>query len=1086
MGEPTLFIMTYHQLGTIGQRLVHLVAVLFLFATPSFLRAQGVVDSGLTGIVRNASGAPVSGATIVATHEPTGTRYTATTGATGRYNFRGLIVGGPYTVTATSDGSTLASASGVTTQLGSEVDVNLAPPAAGEEVITLDRFTVDGDVLALDSGATGAGSVLTSQRIQLQPTSQRSFQDMARTNAFVTFRQSVTDRLEQQITAVGQNNRYNSVMLDGARINDQFGLNGSGLQSFFNPISLETIEQFSVSVSPYDARQSGFTGAAINAVTKSGTNRFSGSAYTYYTDQDLAGEDEFGATSGTKPLDEQKTYGFTLGGPLWPNRLFFFANFEKFERTTAASQAGFVPASSELSAINARLTQITGFDFGTFGGPGGLVTEDEKRLLKIDWNITSDHRLSLRYNDTKGSLPQFGRFSTTATLNGLGQGGLSAPRGTALSSNFYTQERTEEVWAGSIQSQWTSDLKTEFKYSNTSYEQLTTSPIAFPEIRIFGVNGTFGSATVPNGFVALGTEQFRHGNVIQVDTSSYSGNADYFWRDFTFTAGFDREESEFYNLFRQGSYGLFDYASVADFVADAPRAFTRSFYVQGTPAADISEFAITGFFGQAKWDISPRLNATLGLRLDTVESDTRPTFNQRFSDAFGIRNDGNVDGAQSVSPRLGFNYSVDDDRTAQIRGGIGHFQGRAPWVFVSNAYGNTGVGRFNSNTIPTGNLTGYLASGFDRANPIGVAATDLDPNARREVNLLEDELELPSVWRGNLAAETKLPILGLTASVEWVQTHTDKALFTDNLNIRPSGAPAADGRIRFAGSATSPGAVSTAFGNVIRVRNIEEGRSSYVTFMLDRPMTNRWSANFSYTRGRSVEAQSFGQTVAVDGWSRNAVFNQNTVELSRSDFEVRDRVQLTLGKMWAWKKGWETTTSLYYEGRTGNPYSFAYSNDLNGDGTSGNDLVYVPNGAGDPVMDFSAMPAAQRDALLAFVDNSELRDYKGKYAPRNAFTQPWQNRLDIRLAQRIPIYSPAELEIFVDFINFGYWLSRDTFGFVEELGNNNGVFARRLLGSAAYTADGKIAPTYTATPADATINNLASRWRFQFGARLKF
>jgi hypothetical protein len=1068
-----------------------------------FAFAQGVVSSGLTGLVRDNAGKPVAGATLTATHVPTGTAYTATSTDTGRYYFRGLIVGGPYTLVANATGKKAAETVEIVTELGQDIDINVTLSPA--EVVVMEKFTVAGTTTDLDSTAVGAASILTRERLLAQPTAQRSFADMARTNSAVTLRNVFGDRQEAMLTAVGQNNRFNSITLDGARINDQFGLNASGLQSFFNPLSLETAEQVAISVSPYDVRLSGFTGASINVVTRSGTNRFSGSLYGYYTDQEYADADVIGAFAGKRPLDKRETWGATLGGPIWKNKIFFFGNYEKFDRTQAAAEPTMVPDAASLTAITnafAAIRTASGktFDIGSFGGASSLATEEEKKLYKIDWNLTKDHRLSVRYNETVGTLPQFGRSNGIGgTFSGIvGAAGPVATRGTALTSNFYSQIRSEDVWAATLNNQWTPELKSEFKWSKTAYEQLTASPVIFPEVRVFGASGTGsdGRPVTGTGVVVLGTEQFRHGNIIRVKTESYSGNADYFWKNFTFTGGFDREESDFFNLFRQSSYGVFDYASLADLAADRPASFSRAFFVNGTPAADISSFSITGVFGQAKWDVSSTLNLTAGARFDFVESETRPPLNQNFVNTFGLRNDGNVDGTQVVSPRLGFNWSVDEARTMQVRGGFGYFTGRAPWVFISNAYGNTGVGRFNQ--LATGanapQLATYLRNSFDFANPIGSSAVDLDPNARREINLLQNGLKLPAVWRGNLAVERKLPFLDTVLTAEVIHTINDKALFADNLNIRPlvvtaTSGPAVglDGRQRYNGGAATAGATSLAFTNVIRTRNISEGKSTYFSLALNRAMKNNWSYNATYTRGRSTEAQAFGQTVGVNAWDRNAAFNPNAIEVQRSDFEVRDRIQLSLARRFEFKKGWRTTASLYYEGHTGNPYSHVYGNDINGDGVAANDLVYVPTGPTDPKISLASMNATQQAGYFAFLQSSGLGKFAGTYAPRNSFVQPWINQLDLRLTQKLPIYQPVEVELFFDFINFGYWLSRKTFGYTELFTTqSNAVFYRRVMGNATYNAQGQIVPTYTADPANWTIDNIASRWRVQFGATVRF
>jgi hypothetical protein len=1017
-----------------------------------------------------------------------------------------MIVGGPYTLSATAAGKKPVELTDITAQLGQDSDVNVS--LAPADVVVMQKFTVGATVDDLDSTATGSGSVLTRDQFLTQPTAQRSFADMARTNSMVTLRNVFGDRQEGMLTAVGQNNRFNSIMLDGARINEQFGLNASGLQSFFNPLSLETAEQVSISVSPYDVRQSGFTGAAINVVTRSGTNTFHGSIYGYYTDAKYADADVVGPSAGQRPPDERKTWGATLGGPLWKNHLFFFANYEKFERIQNAAGPTMTPAAGDLTTITNALAAIQSsagktFDLGTFGGGGSLITDEEKKLYKIDWNLTKDHRLSVRYNETVGTFPQFGRFNSLGGTFASFFPGLTATRGTSLSSNFYTQTRTEEVWATTLNNQWSSNLKSEFKWSKTSYEQLTTTPVTFPEVRVFGVAGVGSdgrpvtdSAGGPSGAVVLGSEINRHGNVLRTDTESYSGNADYFWKNFTFTAGFDREKSEFYNLFRAGSYGVFDYASLADLVADRPRIFVRSIYVQGTSPSENSDFTVTGIFGQAKWDVTPRLNLIAGLRYDMVESDTRPLRNNLFESTFGLRNDGSVDGTQIISPRVGVNLSLDESRATQVRGGFGYFTGRAPWVFISNAFGNTGVGRFSEMRVGPAvpQLSAYLRNTFDPANPIGSAANDADPNARREISLITDGLKLPAVWRANLAFERKMPFLSSTFTLEAIHSINDKAFFTDNMNIRPlvptaTSGPAVglDGRQRFNGIATGAGAASTAFGNVMRVRNISEGKSTYISYGLSRPMKDNWSFNVTYTRGTSKEAQAFGQTTPVEGWSRNAVFNQNRVEVERSDFEIKNRVQISLAKRFELLKGWSTTASLYYEGHTGSPFSYAYQNDLNNDGINANDLVYVPSGDSDPNVDYSGMTPAQRADFLAFLHSSGLANYAGSHAPRNAFAQPWINQLDLRFTQKLPIYRPVEVELFVDFINFGYWLSRKQFGYVELLTNsNNAVFYRRLMGPATYNSTGQVRPTYTGEPSDATIDNIASRWRVQFGATVRF
>ena len=514
-------------------------------------------------------------------------------------------------------------------------------------------------------------------------------------------------------------------------------------------------------------------------------------------------------------------------------------------------------------------------------------------------------------------------------------------------------------------------------------------------ILITGLSGTdlLNNSSITNGSYIAGTEQFRHGNVINVVNQQLSATGDYFWKNFVFTGGVQREWSEFLNLFRAGSYGLVAFRNLNDFLVDTNAVITRNYVDPAArPMADISEFATTGIFGQAKWNVSDRLNVNFGVRLELAEAGLKPALNQPLLTTTGFRNDGSLDGVKTVSPRIGFNYALDDKRTTQLRGGVGHFLGRAPWVFFSNSFGNTGVGTFSRSSTDTvsplsSSFATYMAS-FDPANPIG-QGTD-NPTLRREVAFNDDGVRLPSVWRANLAVDRKLPFLSSTITAEYVHTKVDTALRTTNENLRPlAGALALDGRARFSGvPTTQANALYSAFTNLYRVSNANVGKSDYFSVTWDRPMKDKWSFNLAYTRGRASEAQANGQTTAGGQFQRNVVFNQNTIEEGTADFEVKDRVQLSLSRQFEFVKKFKSTVSLYYEGRTGNPYSFVFGGDPNGDGVTFNDAAVIPTSPTDARFDFSGMTSAQQTAFFAFLDKSGLSKYAGQaYVPR-AVGQP--------------------------------------------------------------------------------------------------
>lgn len=1109
-----------------------------IFLGASWSGLAQMVSSGITGLVRADTGVAVSGAEVKVVHVPTNTTYTAVTSETGRFKFTGLRPGGPYTVSATSSSYTVQSLTDVETSLGDDTDVVLA---AKSSVVVMEKFVLVADPATLDANAMGASSVLSARRVELQPTSTRSFADLMKTNPFVTV------RAFPQVTALGMNNRYNSIMLDGARLNDQFGLASSGIFSLKNPFSLDAIEQFSVSLTPYDVTQSGFAGASINAVSKSGTNEFHGSAYYIYTSYQWQGKDLSGSNNGRRPTPfYERTTGYTLGGPILKDRLFFFLNYEKFSNPSGSpSNPGFTPNSTFLSTLDTQVKALPGgANLGSFGGAGANLDTEEKKLAKIDWNITADHRLTVRYSETDGARPSFNSFnpgtgfSANVTLPGVSNTGFTNGI-TSLSSSYYTLSVLEKVWAGQIFSNWSPSLKTQLGYSKNDSSSLRAMPATFPELRILNVPGTSttGAAISTGNAFSLGSEISSQGNGVIVKTQSYNAHAEYTWGKINFKGGFDREESDFDNLFRAGSYGVFayNYSPTLNVATATPVAFGRNVAQQGFPGTDVSRMEQTGYFLQASWTPLSRLNVVLGLRYDEFGSPIAPPLNAAFGTAFnayfpGIRNNGTIDGASLLAPRLSFNYSVDEERRMQVRGGVGLFMGRNPWVWISNSYGNAGYGRFAITTPSTAiatppTLTQYLQGGFsnsdpafkfDAANPMGT--TNLTAAAGSPaINLIQPGLKPPTNLRGNLALDFKVPALGGTFTVEYIYNKQTEAMFYENLNLRVLNGDAqnkptatsygADGRLRFATNAAGNGGAGnaplvTGFGNVLRLRNVTAGDSRYFSLMLDRPLRKGYAYNLAYTRGRATEAQPAGSSTAGSQWSFNHVFNQGAVEVSRSDYEIRDRVQGTYSREFNWIRRLKTVVSLYYEGRSGQPYTYVYgnaagsSNDLNKDGNGANDLVAVPRSLTDPRFDFSGMTAVQQSAYMGMLQTTGLAKYAGSYAPRNAFTTSWQNRLDLRFSQEVRTVGRVRLEVFADFMNFGSWIARGIFNYVETINasttNSNQVMA---VGGATYTAAGLIRPVVALNP-DGTVNFPAtstvlpnsadSRWRIQGGVRLKF
>jgi len=1081
--------------STIKRLVFVAVATLAILLSPSSF-AQ-ITTAGMSGVVRDTEGKPVAGAAVTATHLPTNAVFRTVSSAQGRYAFRGLPVGGPYSVSATLEGDTTEPLSGVYALLGSDVEANLLMRSS---VVVLEEFVAVGSRSDLDPTATGTGMTLDAERLSAKPSSERSLADLISASPLVTLRDTFGDREESQLSAVGQNNRYNSIQIDGSRINDLFGLNATGLASFYNPLSVDDIEQLSIDINPYDVRKAGFTGASVNVVTKSGTNEFHGDVTYIFRGDSVFGLQMHGinpresSVSGTRiiPRLERETYRVSLRGPIIKNRLFFALSYDDFKSVSAGrDERG---DTTFEGAILSRLDQITSaagksIDWGSpVTGATVNTTVEEKINAKVDWKINENHSLTARYTKTEGELPQFGNFGNgTSNLNGVNGGITITPDG-----HFYSQTRVEETYSAKLNSRWTSNLSTEFRYSTTVQDQNTPLNTVAPMVLITGVTATdlINGQVTNNASYVAGTEQFRHGNVIQVDNEQIGGVADYVYENFVFTLGFEREQTDFYNLFRNGSYGTVAYRNYADFLADANAVIQRNVYDPNVrDVADVSDFATTGVFFGTTWDVSSRLKIQGGLRYEFTDSAT-PPLNQAFVTATGFRNDGSPDGASSLSPRLGFNLALDAEGTTRIRGGIGHFTGRAPWVIFSNSWNAPGVGSGTllsaQSQLPT-SLTAYLRDHFDPENPIGTF-TD-NPAIRREVDWVDDGIDMPSSWSANLAVDQKVPFLDTILSAEIVLRKVDTALFVTNENLRPT-TLGADGRQRFAGNPnTQNNARFSGYTNLIHVQNTDVGESTYATIQWSRPMKNRWGFDLSYTRGKSTEAQSIGQTTAGGQWFRNAVFNQNEVEEGTSDFETKDRVQLSIARKFEFIKKAPTTASIYYEGRTGQPYSWVFGGDLNGDGQSFNDRVAVPTDINDARFNFSAMGQAERDAFFAYLESSGLSAYAGGVAPKNAFVEPWVNRLDLKIAQEVPIRGPAKLILGLDFINFGSFISKSTFGYTEiSPFLSNGVFRTRTLttGSTTYDSSGRIQPRFASQPVGFNVSNEMSRWRIQLTAKLVF
>jgi hypothetical protein len=805
------------------------VAVAIVAAAPAF--AQNTT-AGISGRVTSADGKPVAGATVAITHVESGSVNNVTTDADGRYAARGLRVGGPYTITIGKAGQ-VDKREGVFLSLAETLALDAT---LGEAVATV-VVTGQGGASKFNSSNVGSGTNINSAQLNALASIQRNLQDYARTDARV----AQTDKERGEISAAGQNSRYNSITIDGVNISDTFGLESNNLPTLKQPISIDAIQSVQVNLSNYDVTQKGYTGANINAVTKSGTNDWHGSVYYVFRNDQLVGDrwDSAKQDYFLPPPFKETTKGVTLGGPLIKDKLFLFANYEELHSSRGAPTFGPVGSNlqnvaitpSSISSFQSIAKSKYGIDIGTLDVPSGAEVVVKDQLIKLDWNINDNHRANFRYTKTDQTEPIFSNFSTSS----LG-----------LTSNWYNQGKTIETKVAQLFSDWTPDFSTEIKLSRRDYESVPVNGSTLPQIALNFQNALpagMAASTPSSRFIDAGTERSRQFNQLFTTTDDLYFGGTLALGGHEIKAGADYTNNKIFNAFLQDIYGNYTFrcinssaslsynslpggincatASVADnekavlenFERGRPSAYQVQVPFAGKTLQDgVARWSIadTGLFLQDTWKVNKQLTLNAGVRLDRLSVPDAPianaaaaaplvpgnaATNTRQSGGFGLNNSVTVDGESLVQPRLGFNLNLDtaDKRKQQLRGGLGLFQGAAATVWLSNPFSNTGVAtRFvgcggSFAACPT---TGGLFS----ADPLNQPTNFTGSPPAAGVDFIQPGMAQPSVWKANLAFDAELPWYGLTAGAEWMHTKNKLGIYYRQLNLGAVTRTGTDGR----------------------------------------------------------------------------------------------------------------------------------------------------------------------------------------------------------------------------------------------------------------------------------------------------
>jgi outer membrane receptor for ferrienterochelin and colicin len=1010
-----------------------MVAVLMIAVLPWGVTLAQETASSINGTIVDSSGNVLSGATVIVTHEPTGQVKTLTTNDAGRYSARGLRVGGPYKIEVRNGGYSDAEEGNVFIKLGEDRTIDAVLVADAISLDTVKAVGVAPVSATFDPDNMGTGSSISEDQITNLPTVDRNIQDYVRLDSRVNIRS-----FGEGISVSGVNNRFNNISIDGVGIGDPFGLEAGGSPGLSQPFSLDTIQELNVQLSPYDVTLSNFTGANINAITKSGTNEFTGRAAVYYSSEDLQRDDSSDFT--------REVYSLSAGGPIIKDKLFFFLAYEKEEQTRLAPTTNVDPAVIQQVADISQ--NVWGFDAGDFNPPKDAVTEEESIVVKLDWNINEYHRASFKYQNNEDSQPIFADV-----------GGGEA----SLSSHWYTNDFENKSYNLNLYSDWTANFSTELRISNSEFDKAPGLNARLPQVEVEVGNGQS---------VFLGTELFRHANELNVVTDNIYLEGNYFMGDHDLTFGVDWREQDINNTFVFASLGQYVFESIDDYangIHDFYQLRIGSDPANPLPAADWS-WENLGLFIQDKWTVNDRLTLVYGLRYDKPDAGDRPRFNQSFFDSYGFANNGVVNEG-TFQPRIGFNYDMSDERMMQLRGGVGVFTGGTPNVWLSNSFTNTG-----------GDVAVYRDFG---SGVIFTPDPDNQPiftgSSTQDVDVLDPDFKIPTVLKSNIAVDAELPWWGLIGSVELEYIKQQDAIHYQHLNLGAPTGTFADGRLSYLCdpndfSNTRSDArcnADPAFNDVLFLTNTSKGETKRATVSLELPQTEHWYAKASYTYTDATEVSAGTSSRAISNWNNTPAFNVNEPLAATSAYEVENAFVFFTNYQNMFFGDNYTNIGLVWVSQDGEPFSYTYRTDINGDGIRDNDLFYVPM----PNEYVLADPSEAAD-FEAFLQSSGLAQYRGRVAPRNAFKAPRINTVDLNISQELPAWGPVRATLFLNIKNLGNLLDSD-WGQVVTAGFDGDDVANLISidENGVQTIDWN-GPTRFST------NRTASQWRAQLGFRL--
>lgn len=1097
-------------------RILPLLLAAFLF--PFVMNAQ-VTTSSITGFVKSDKGEPLEGATITAIHVPSGTRYVTLSKKDGNFTLPNTRIGGPFQLTVEYVGYAPQTINDITLSLGQPyiADVTLSQKATVLSEITIaasGRPTI---------AKTGASTIFTAKQIALLPSLSRSITDFTR----------LTPQANGNNFS-GRDGRLNNLQIDGANLNNNFGLSsdptpGGGA----SPISIETFDEISVNIAPYDVRQSGFTGAGMNVLTKSGTNTFHGSAYGYYRDQSFNGT-HAGKVDVTSPTQKNKVYGATLGGPIIKNKLFFFANAE-WENSAVPNGNTYVPKGSNASGLPSAspkdsldkfasvLKSKYNYDAGVYDNRPNYVTKNRKLLGKIDWNISDKHKLVLKYSDFKGSdqsplngssVPNGGGFiitnpgvdtsKPTSRLPNNRNGSESI----GFSNSDYATDHIVQSGTLELNSNFSNKISNQLLLAYTHIDDKRNSPGGiFPTIEIFNADGTVDGVTKGRNYMSAGTDPFTRNNEVVNNIATFTDNFTYFAGKHTLTAGATYEYQRLGNAFMQGSESYYIYNTLNDFITDAPPAFFAYTYslVPGEPKVFSANLKMgqLGVYIQDEFNINPNFKLTYGIRGDVPTYLANPIENPaitalQFPDKDGKMTNFNTgkwpNAALLLSPRVGFRWKVPDQKGLVLRGGTGVFTGKIPFVFLTNMPSNSGVYQNGVTVTKYADLAGYTFNP-DPDGYLSKFPSTITASAPSTFVLIDPKFKFPQVWRTNLGIDKKLDNgLNVTVDLLYTKDLNDVKMRNANLKNTDGNLTGEDNRTYYT---SSDKLLYPNLGEVIVLENTHKGYSFSATGQISKSFAKGFYGSLAYTYTLATEVSPNPGSRANSAWESIAnKGTSNDVELYYSSYAIPHRVVGNVSYRIEYANHFASTLSLFYEGTSQGNYSYIVGGDLNGDGNNKTDLMYIyAKGSDVPFVDFlnkdgsvKYTVAQQQAAYDQFVSSSNyLSKHKGQYAERNSAFMPWYNRIDMRFLQDFFIKTgntKHTLQFSVDVINLPNLLNKD-WGIHDLYTVNNPLSLKKVIsGTPTYT----LAEYSGSLVTNAFVKSVSpsTTWGMQLGLRYIF